>query len=61
MWKERVKEELADLKDKIEKLKFAIEQPARFNISARQLSLMRNQYQLMDGYRVVLEQRLEEE
>lgn len=61
MWKEQVQDELAALTDKMSKLKSALEQPSKFNISERQIYLMEEQYEAMNDYRIVLEQRLKEE
>lgn len=61
MWKERVQDELAALTDKMSKLKSALGQPSKFNISERQIHLMEEQYEAMNDYRIVLEQRLKEE
>lgn len=61
MWKERVQDELAALTDKMTKLKSALEQPSKFNIIERQIHLMEEQYEAMNDYRVILEQRLKEE
>jgi len=61
MWKERVQDELVALTDKMSKLKSALEQPNKFNISERQIHLMEEQYEIMNDYRVILEQRLKEE
>ena len=61
MWKERVQDELTTLTDKMSKLKSALEQPNKFNISERQIRLMEEQYEIMNDYRIVLEQRLKEE
>lgn len=61
MWKERVQDELAALTDKMTKLKSALEQPSKFNIIERQFHLMEEQYDIMNDYRIVLEQRLKEE
>lgn len=61
MWKERVQDELTALTDKMSKLKSALEQPNKFNISERQIRLMEEQYEIMNDYRIVLEQRLKEE
>ena len=61
MWKERVQDELTALTDKMPKLKSALEQPNKFNISERQIRLMEEQYEIMNDYRIVLEQRLKEE
>lgn len=61
MWKERVQDELTALTDKMSKLKSALEQPNKFNISERQIRLMEEQYEIMNDCRIVLEQRLKEE
>ena len=61
MWKERIQDELTALTDKMSKLKSALEQPNKFNISERQIRLMEEQYEIMNDYRIVLEQRLKEE
>lgn len=61
MWKEQVQDELAALTDKMTKLKSALEQPSKFNIIERQIYLMEEQYDIMNDYRIVLEQRLKEE
>lgn len=61
MWKERVQDELTALTDKMSKLKSALEQPNKFNIPERQIRLMEEQYEIMNDYRIVLEQRLKEE
>lgn len=61
MWKERVQDELAALTDKMSKLKSALEQSNKFNIPERQIRLMEEQYEIMNDYRIVLEQRLKEE
>ena len=61
MWKERVQDELTALTDKMSKLKSALEQPNKFNISERQIRLMEEQYEIMNDYRIVLEQSLKEE
>ena len=61
MWKERVQDELTTLTDKMSKLKSALAQPSKFNISERQIYLMEEQYDIMNDYRIVLEQRLKEE
>ena len=57
MWKERIQDELTALTE----LKSALEQPNKFNISERQIRLMEEQYEIMNDYRIVLEQRLKEE
>lgn len=59
MWKERVKDELMQLQDKLSKLEAALQQHEKFNISEVQLQLMQQQYAAMSEYCAILEKRLQ--